>query len=131
MLGATVEERDPMTTGTAPVAPAEEAAITLDTFRELGGDYEDAVAASFVSRLGDQIDDRVAEAFDEQLAERMEQPGPLRSAVVRDRRGDLAVVLVTMLLGTIVTVFSRGFAVPALAWTSLAVIDIAYLSRRY
>lgn len=119
-----------MTTGTAPAAPAEEAAITLETFRELGGDYEDAAAALLVSRLSDQIDDRVAEAFDEQLAERMEQPGPLRSAVARDRRGDLAVVLATMLLGTIVTVFSRGLAVPALAWAGLTVIDIAYLSRR-
>lgn len=120
-----------MTAGTAPVASAEEAAFALETFRELGGGYGDAVAASFVSRLGDQIDDRVAEAFDEQLAERMEEPGPLRSAVARDRRGDLAVVLVTMLLGTIATVLARGFAAPALAWTGLAVIAIVYLSRRH
>jgi hypothetical protein len=115
-----------MTNSAAPITSAGEAAVSLETFKELHGDCDDAVVASFVSQLDDWIDDRVAEAFDEQL----EQPGPLRAAVARDRRAELAVVLSTMLLGTIVTVFVSGFAAPALAWTGLAVINIAYLSRR-
>jgi hypothetical protein len=127
MLGAAAEERDSMTNSAAPIASACEAAVSLETFKELGGD---AVVASFVSRLGDRIDDRVAEALDEQLIERMGQPGPLRAAVARDRRAELAVVFSTMLLGTIVTVFVSGFAAPALAWTGLAVINIAYFSAR-
>lgn len=119
-----------MTTSTPPMTSAGEAAVFLETSRELGRDYEDAAVAAFVGQLGDRIDDRVAEALDEQLAERTGQPGSLRPAAARGRRGDLPVVLVTMLLGTVVTVLASGFAAPALAWASLAVIDIAYLSRR-
>ncbi len=114
----------------APItSTGETTATTLETFKELGFDYADAVAESFVSRLGDQIDDRVAEAFDEQLAERMELPGPFRSAATRDRRA-LPVVLATMLLGTIATILAGSTVVVALAWTGLAVIDVAYLSRQ-
>jgi len=112
-----------------PITSADEMKATLGTFKELGSDYGDAVVASFVSRLGDQIDDRVAEAFDETLAERMEQPGPLRSAATRDRRAGL-VVLVSMLLGTLATILARGIAEVALAWVGLAAINVAYLSRR-
>src|SRR5579862_9337748 len=76
----------------APITSADEMKATLETFRELGSDYGDAVVESFVSRLGDQIDDRVAEAFDEELTERMERPGPLRSAATRDQRAGLVVL---------------------------------------
>jgi hypothetical protein len=114
----------------APITSAEEMKATLETFNELGSDYGDAVVESFVSRLGDQIDDRVAEAFDEKLAERMEQPGPLRSAATRDQRAGL-VVLVSMLLGTLATVLASGIAEVALAWVGLAAINVAYLSRRH
>jgi hypothetical protein len=113
----------------APITSANRMTPALGTFGELGGDYADAVAASFVSRLGDQIDDRVAEAFDEQLAERMEQPGFFRSPATRDR-GARPVVLATMLLGTIATILAGSVVVVALAWTGLAVIDVAYLSRQ-
>ena len=112
-----------------PITSADEMKATLGTFKELGGDYGDAVVASFVSRLGDQIDDRVAEAFDETLAERMEQPGPLRSAATRDQRAGL-VVLVSVLLGTLATILASGIAEVALAWVGLAAINVAYLSRR-
>ncbi len=113
----------------APVTSADEMKASLETFKELGSDYGDAVVASFVSRLGDQIDDRVAEAFDEKLAERMEQPGPLRSAATRDQRAGL-VVLVSMLMGTLATILATGIAEVALAWVGLAAINVAYLSRR-
>jgi hypothetical protein len=112
----------------APITSADEMTATMETYKELGGDYADAVVESFVSRLGDQIDDRVAEAFDEQLAERMERPGPLRSAATWDRRAGL-VVLVSMLLGTLATILASGIAVAALAWAGLAAINVAYLSR--
>jgi hypothetical protein len=113
----------------APITSADEMKATLETFTELGSDYGDVVVESFVSRLGDQIDDRVAEAFDEKLAERMEQPGPLRSAATRDQRAGL-VVLVSMLLGTLATILASGIAEVALAWAGLAAINVAYLSRR-
>ena len=113
----------------APITSADEMKATLETFTELGSDYGDAVVESFVSRLGDQIDDRVAEAFDETLAERMEQPGPLRSAATRDQRAGL-VVLVSVLLGTLATILASGIAEVALAWAGLAAINVAYLSRR-
>ena len=54
----------------APVTSADEMKASLETFKELGSDYGDAVVESFVSRLGDQIDDRVAEAIHEVLAPR-------------------------------------------------------------
>jgi hypothetical protein len=114
----------------ATITSADEMTATMDTYRELGPDYADAVVESFVSRLGDQIDDRVAEAFDEQLTERMRQPGPLRTAATWDHRAAL-VVLATVLLGTLATILASGIAVVALAWTGLAVIDVAYLSRPY
>jgi hypothetical protein len=114
----------------APITSADEMKATLETFTELGSDYGDAVVESFVSRLGDQIDDRVAEAFDETLAERMEQPGPLRSAATRDQRAGL-VVLVSVLLGTLATILASGIAEVALAWAGLAAINVAYLSRRH
>ena len=114
----------------APITSADEMKSTLETFTELGSDYGDAVVESFVGRLGDQIDDRVAEAFEEKLAERMEQPGPLRSAATRDQRAVL-VVLVSMLLGTLATILASGIAEVALAWVGLAAINVAYLPRRH
>ena len=114
----------------APITSADEMKATLETFRELGSDYGDAVVESFVSRLGDQIDDRVAEAFDEELTERMERPGPLRSAATMDQWAGL-VVLVSMLMGTLATILATGIAEVALAWVGLAAINVAYLSRRH
>lgn len=113
----------------APITSADEMTATLETFKELGSDYTDAVVESFVSRLGDQIDDRVAEAFDEQLAERMDQRGPLRAAATRDRWTGL-VVVASMLLGTLATILASGIAVAALAWFGLAAINVAYLARQ-
>ena len=113
-----------------PITSPDEMKATIETFKELGSDYGDAVVESFVSRLGDQIDDRVAEAFDEKLAEQMGQPGPLRSAATRDQRAGL-VVLASMLLGTLATILATGIAEVALAWVGLAAINVAYLSRRH
>jgi hypothetical protein len=114
----------------APVTSADEMKATIETFKELGSDYGDAVVTSFVSRLGDQIDDRVAEAFDEKLAEQLEQPGPLRSAVTRGQRASL-VALASMFLGTLATILASGIAAAALAWAGLAAINVAYLSRQH
>jgi hypothetical protein len=114
----------------APVTSADELKAALETYKELGSDYGDAVVESFVSRLGDQIDDRVADAFDEKLAEQMERPGPLRSAVTRDQRAGL-VVVGSMLMGTLATILATGIAEVALAWAGLAAINVAYLSRRH
>jgi hypothetical protein len=114
----------------APATSADEMKAIIETFKELGSDHGDAVVTSFVSRLGDQIDDRVAEAFDEKLAEQLEQPGPLRSAVTRGQRASL-VALASMFLGTLATILASGIAVAALAWAGLAAINVAYLSRQH
>ena len=74
----------------ASITSADEMTAPLETFKELGSDYADAVVESFVSRLGDQIDDCVATAFDEQLAERMERPGPSARAATRTTGQDLS-----------------------------------------
>lgn len=113
-----------------PITTAAETATTLEVFKELGSDYEDAVVESFVNRLEDEIDDRVAEAFDEQLGERLEQPGPLHAALARDRRAGVTVVLATLLFGTVATVLIRGLAALALLWVGMAVVNIAYFSHR-
>ena len=133
MLGSMAANRsrsvaDPVT---SPDEMTAEITVTMETFKELGGDYADAVVESFVSRLGDQIDDRVAEALDEQLAAHGARPGSPGPAGARDGRAGLTVILATMLLGSVTTVLASGFAVAAVAWASLAVINVAYFRTRY
>jgi len=112
-----------------PMTSADEFTATVAMFQELGSDHSDAAVESFISRLGDQIDDRVAETFDEQLTERMQQPGPLRSAATRGR-AELAFAGATMALGTIASILASDPRIAALAWAGLAVISAAYFSRR-
>ncbi|MDI2127059.1 hypothetical protein [Yinghuangia seranimata] len=84
-----------------------------------------------MTRLGDRIDDRVAEAFDEQLAERLAEPGPLRRALVRNRKAAPAVVLTSAALGTAATTLSSGGATTTLVtWAGLLALNLAYFFRR-
>ncbi|UOZ08012.1 hypothetical protein [Amycolatopsis sp. WQ 127309] len=58
-------------------------------------------------RLRDEIDDQVAEAFDAYLAERLAEPGPLRTAV----RARWWVPAVAALLGVAATLLvCRGWS---------------------
>ncbi|MFD9892957.1 hypothetical protein ACFWY9_26735 [Amycolatopsis sp. NPDC059027] len=79
--------------------------------------------------LRDEIDDRVAEAFDAYLAERLAEPGPLRSAL--DAGRGAGVVLGTVAFGAFATVVAQ-FEPTVLCWIwgSLAVVNLAWLLTR-
>lgn len=128
MLGSMAMHRS--RPATDPARPADEITVTTETLRELGVDYPDAVAESFISRLGDQIDDRVAEAFEEQLAEHGARSGSPGLGAAPDGRAGLTVIIATMLLGSVTTVLASGFAVAAFAWAGLAVINVTYFRRK-
>ncbi|MFF4486958.1 hypothetical protein ACFY0F_10755 [Streptomyces sp. NPDC001544] len=94
------------------------------------GHSENAIVDLFVERFGDRIDDRVAASFDEVCAERLAEPGPLQRAVARDRRADLRVLLLSLILGTVATTFAPGGTTALLiSWAGLVVLNLAYLFR--
>ncbi|MET7698939.1 hypothetical protein [Streptomyces sp. NPDC005485] len=94
------------------------------------GGGENAIVDLFVERLGDRIDDRVAASFDELCAERLAEPGPLQRAVVRDRRAELRVLLLSLILGIVATTFTPGGTTALLiSWAGLVVLNLAYLFR--
>jgi hypothetical protein len=107
---------------------AAEFQVAVETFRD-GRDYQ--AAESFATWLGDTIDDRVALALDEQLAERLEEPGPIRRAVLRGKRTGAAVVCASAAIGGTVTIFSSaGAATLLIAWGAIAMINLAYFFHR-
>jgi len=126
-------------TATPPPTPLEETTMTEQPPApakrpqpaerpECGG--ENAIVDLFVERLGDRIDDRVAASFDELCAERLAEPGPLQRAVVRDRRAELRVLLLSLILGTVATTFTPGGTTALLIfWAGLVVLNLAYLFR--
>jgi hypothetical protein len=78
-------------------------------------------------RLRDEIDDRVAEAFDACLADRLAEPGPLRTAMKRQRRA--WIVLGTSALGALVTlVGSPGILVGCCVWLAILVTNVVVLT---
>ncbi|WP_214410719.1 hypothetical protein [Sphaerisporangium fuscum] len=78
------------------------------------------------SRLRDEIDDQVAEAFDAYLADRLAEPGPLRSALAA--RSGAKVVLATVALGALATALAPGgVTVVCWIWGAITVIDLAWL----
>lgn len=94
------------------------------------GGGENTIVDLFVERLGDRIDDRVAASFDELCAERLAEPGPLQRAVVRDRRAELRVLLLSLILGTVATTFTPGgTTAPLISWAGLVVLNLANLFR--
>lgn len=56
---------------------------------------------SLDARMRDEIDDQVAEAFDAYLADRLAEPGPLRTSLASGRSA--GVVLGTVGLGALAT----------------------------
>ncbi|MFJ4206423.1 hypothetical protein ACIP2Y_43310 [Streptomyces sviceus] len=94
------------------------------------GGGENAIVDLLVERLGDRIDDRVAASFDELCAERLAEPGPLQRAVVRDRRAELRILLLSLILGTVATTFTPGGTTALLiSWAGLVVLNLAHLFR--
>ncbi|MGW2641442.1 hypothetical protein [Streptomyces sp. NPDC001348] len=96
----------------------------------LEGDSEKALVDLLVERLGDRIDDRVAASFDELWAERLAEPGPLQRAMTRDRRAELRVLLLSLVLGTLATSFAPGGTTALLiSWAGLVVLNLTHLLR--
>jgi hypothetical protein len=94
------------------------------------GGGENAIVDLFVERLGDRIDDRVAASFEELCAERLAEPGPHQRAGVRDRRTELRVLLLSLILGTVATTFTPGGTTALLiSWAGLVGLNLAYLFR--
>lgn len=107
--------------------------------RELGSDYEDAVAESLVERIGAEVDKRV----DARLAQRGE---PVASAAARWPASParspwppIALALGSMFVGLVatlgITVAGTGttgeaVAISSFIWIAIAIVNIAY-SRRH
>jgi hypothetical protein len=107
--------------------------------RDLGPDYDDAVAESLVERIGAEIDKRV----DARLGQR-DRPSPIPSAPLSPappspaRSGWPAVVLAlgSMLAGVLATVAAMhdghngGADVAVAIWIVIGLINIAFSRRR-
>jgi hypothetical protein len=111
----------------------EDIAAAAAAHRELGRDYDDAVAQSLVERIGDEIDKRVDT--------RLGRSGALpirRSELSRPVRASLETVslaLGSMIVGGIISwnVLNAprgGFGLFIFTWVVIAVINIAYARRR-
>ncbi|MFE2187949.1 hypothetical protein [Streptomyces sp. NPDC059455] len=81
---------------------------------------------SLDTRIRDEIDDQVAEAFDAYLADRLAEPGPLRTALATKRNAK--VVLGTIGLGALTTALAPAdVTVICWIWGAIASIDVAFL----
>ncbi|WP_335938100.1 hypothetical protein [Streptomyces sp. PTD5-9] len=77
-------------------------------------------------RLRDEIDDQVAEAFDAYMADRLAEPGPLRTALLSGRGA--RVVPATIALGALATALApHTAAAVGWIWGAIALVDIAWL----
>jgi len=104
--------------------------------RELGRDYDDAVAQGLVERIGDEIDKRVDARLGRfsDLPARRHRPGEV-SRPVSASLETVSIALGSMLVGGIVSwnVLNDnhgGFGLFIFVWAIIAVINIAYARRR-
>ncbi len=106
---------------------ADDMAVTLAVRDDLGPQYDDAVIGEFLERVGAQIDARV----DQQVQERLATQPTSKS------ENDPGVPIVSMVLGIPITAIVMGttegmssLAALAIAWTGIAVVNIAHARRR-
>ncbi|KOV73117.1 hypothetical protein ADL01_18760 [Streptomyces sp. NRRL WC-3618] len=84
------------------------------------------MSESLDARTRDEIDDQVAEAFDACLADRLAEPGPLRSSLAL--RSSTRLVLGTVGLGALATALAPdATAVVCWIWGAIAVTNLAWL----
>jgi hypothetical protein len=113
----------------------EDIAAAAAAHRELGRDYDDAVAQSLVERIGEEIDKRV----DARVGRKGDAPAR------RDRPGEVSrparasLETVALALGSIIggvlswnvlNAHRGGFGLFVFVWVVIAVINIAYARRR-
>lgn len=114
----------------------EDVAAAAAAHRELGRDYDDAVAQSLVERIGDEIDKRVDARLGRSgdLPARRNRSGEL-SRPVRASLETVSLALGSMIFGGIISwnVLNDprgGFGLFVFIWVVIAVINIAYARRR-
>ncbi|MEW2119066.1 hypothetical protein AB0945_28510 [Streptomyces sp. NPDC005474] len=86
------------------------------------------MSESLDARTRDEIDDQVAEAFDACLADRLAQPGPLRTSLAL--RSSTRLVLGTVGLGALATALApdgNGNVVACWIWGAIAVTNLGWL----
>jgi hypothetical protein len=112
--------------------------------RELGRDYDDAVAEGLIERIGAEIDKRVDARLGQRGDDHPAQRGDRSAAGGRDGRPGsvagpgaagilLALGSMGIGLGAAAAVLSEdrgGAALVALIWVVIAVINVAYARRR-
>jgi hypothetical protein len=117
-------------------ATQEDVAATVAAHRELGHDYDDAVAQSLVERIGDEIDKwvdaRLGRSGD--VPARRHRSGEL-SRPVHAWLETVSLMLGSMIIGGIISwnVLNDkhgGFGLFIFIWVVIASINIAYARRR-
>ncbi|MFW5419040.1 hypothetical protein J0910_20710 [Nocardiopsis sp. CNT-189] len=119
---------------TPPKAPRDEVAAALQTSRELGPDYDDAIAASLVERIDSAVEARV----DAHLAGRLAGREPRQRVSYEEqwKSPRLILGLIAMVLSIPLTAVSGGMLGPAgvvLSWLGmimLYLIAVVGLGRR-
>jgi hypothetical protein len=104
--------------------------------RELGRDYDGAVAESLVERIGEEIDKRVDARMGSTGVSpaRLHRPGePTRSARASLETVSLALgsmTVASILSWNVLNAHRGGFGLFIFIWVAVAVINIAYARRR-
>ncbi len=113
----------------------DEISASVAAQRELGPDYDKAVAEGLVERIGEEIDKRV----DARVRAADRQAPPPVAPAPPARRGGFGVVLISLIFGTGATsVVIGGDSVSSAAqtlmvlliWAAIAVINVVYAVRR-
>jgi hypothetical protein len=114
----------------------EDIAVAAAAHRELGRDYDGAVAESLVERIGEEIDKRV----DARLGRADDAPARRHRSGELRRSAGASIEAVSIALGSIIagSVLSwnvlnahrGGFGLFIFIWVVIAVINIAYARRR-
>jgi len=112
----------------------EDIAAAAAVHRDLGREYDDAVAESLIERIGSEIDKRVdARLGQHDLAAKPARGGQL-GASARPSWEGITLALGSMIVGGITSagvLNSHGnAAVVALIWIIIGVINVAYTRRR-
>jgi hypothetical protein len=118
----------------------EDIAAAAAVRRDLGRDYDDALAESLVERIGAEIDKRVdarLQEVDVRPAKRRRLRAPGQPGQGQPGRASWDVIILalgSMLIGAItanaILNSGRGGATVALIWLVIVVINIAYARRR-
>jgi len=114
----------------------EDIAAAAAAHRELGRDYDDAVAQSLVERIGEEIDKRV----DAGLARSGDAPARGRRSGELSRPAHASIETICVALGSmtvggilswnVLNASRGGFGLFVFIWVVIAIINIAYSRRR-